>query len=111
MLHILNNNPENGPINTTMAILKQITKTSLLIPCEQLYVQSYYYHKQLIMEPNAGENNSMYQLNFDPHIKSPTAYTPINTPTLPLSRPYYLAHPAIDQTAYMDGTYDILITL
>jgi hypothetical protein len=41
MLHILNNNHENGPINTTMTILKQITKTSLLIPYEQLYIQSY----------------------------------------------------------------------
>ena len=30
MLHILNNNHENGPMNTTMTILKQIIKTSLL---------------------------------------------------------------------------------
>ena len=87
MLHILNNNHEYGPINITMTILKQITKTSLLIPCEQLYIQSYYYHKQLIPEQNAGENNPMYPLNFDPHIMSPTACTLINTPTLPLSRP------------------------
>jgi hypothetical protein len=34
---------------------------------------------------------------------SPTAYTPINTLTLPLSRPQYQAHSAIDQTAYMDA--------
>jgi len=87
MLHILNNNHDNGPINTTMTTLKQITKTSLLIPYEQFYIQTYYYHKQLLPEQIAGENNPMYPLNFDPHIMWPTAYTPINTPTLPLSRP------------------------
>jgi len=65
-----------------MALLKQITKTSLLIPYEQFYIQSHYYHKELIVEQNTGENNPMYQMIFDPHITSSPAYTTFNTPTL-----------------------------
>ena len=48
-----------------MALLKQITKTSLLIPYEQIYIHSHHYHKELILEQNEGENNPMYQLTFD----------------------------------------------
>ena len=72
-LHILNNNHEHGPINTTMTLLKQITKTSLSIPYEQFYIQSHHYHKELIPGQNTGENNPMYLLIFDPHITSPPA--------------------------------------
>ena len=72
-LHILNNNHEYGPINTSMTLLKQITKISLLIPCEHMYIQPHYYHKELIVGQNTDENNPMYQLIFDPHITSPPA--------------------------------------
>ena len=65
-LHILNINHECGLINTTMTLLKQITKTSLLIPYEQFHIQSHYYHKELILGQNTGENHLMYQLIFDP---------------------------------------------
>ena len=51
-----------------MSLLKQITKTSLLIPYVQFYIQSQYCHKELIPEQNTGENNPMYQLIFDPCI-------------------------------------------
>ena len=51
-LHILNNNHEYGPINTTMTLLKQITKTSLLIPYEQFYIQLHNHHKELTLEQN-----------------------------------------------------------
>jgi hypothetical protein len=51
-LHVLNNNHENGPNNTTMSFLKQITKNSLSIPYEQFYIQSHYYHKEVILEQN-----------------------------------------------------------
>jgi hypothetical protein len=61
------------PVNTTMTILKHITKTSLLISYEQLCIQSYYYYRQHIPEQSTGENNSMYQLFLDPHITSPPA--------------------------------------
>ena len=69
-LHILNNNHEFGPINTTVSLLKQITKTSLLLPYEQYYIQSHYYHKKLIPEQNTGENNPLCQLIFNPGITS-----------------------------------------
>jgi len=41
---------KHGPINTILSIQKQVTKTSLLIPYEQFYIQSHYYHKELIPE-------------------------------------------------------------
>jgi hypothetical protein len=48
-----------------MSLLQHITKTSLLIPYEQFYTQSYLYLKELIPEQkNTGENCPMYQLMF-----------------------------------------------
>ena len=41
VLRILNNNHEFGPINTIVSLLKQITKTSLLISYEQFSIQSH----------------------------------------------------------------------
>ena len=62
VLHILNNKHEYGPINDTMILLKHITKPTLLIQFEQLHIQSYHYHKQLIPEKHIGEHNLIYQL-------------------------------------------------
>ena len=56
-----------------MCLLQQIMKTSLLIPYEQLYIQSQYYYKELIPKQNTGENNPVYQLIFDPRVMSPPA--------------------------------------
>jgi hypothetical protein len=56
-----------------MSLLKQITKSSLLIPYEQFYIQSHSYHKELIPEQNTTEKNTMYQFIFDPRITSPPA--------------------------------------
>jgi len=56
-----------------MTILKETTKASLLIQYEQLYIQSHYYHKQILPEQNTCENNPMYQLIFEPHITSSPA--------------------------------------
>lgn len=67
----LDNNHEYEPITTTMSLLKQVTETALLICYEPFYIQSCCNHKKLIPEQNAGKNNSMYQLIFDPHIRSP----------------------------------------
>jgi hypothetical protein len=58
-VHVLNNNHEYGPINTTMSLLKQITKTTPLIPHEQFYIWSHYY-KELAPEQNTGESNPLY---------------------------------------------------
>jgi hypothetical protein len=44
-----------SPSGHTITMLKQINKTTLLIPFEQLYIQSYYHHIQLILEQNTGE--------------------------------------------------------
>jgi hypothetical protein len=61
-MHILNNRHEYGPMHNTLELLYQINKTKFLIPYEQLYIQSYHHHKQLILEQNSGEYNQMYQL-------------------------------------------------
>ena len=61
-LHILNNKHEYGPINDTMVLLKHINRTTLLIPFEQLYIQTYHHHKQLIPEQHMSEHNPMYLL-------------------------------------------------
>jgi len=53
-LHVLNNKHKYGLINSTMTLLKHIDKTTLLLPYEQLYIQSYHHHKQLIPEQHTG---------------------------------------------------------
>ena len=64
-LHILNNIHEYGLINDTMTLSKLITKPTLLVPFEQLYIQSFHCHKQLIPEQHIGEHNPVYQLIHD----------------------------------------------
>jgi len=66
-LHILNNKHEYGPINDTMTLLKHINKATLLIPFEQIYIQSYHQNKQLTPEQHKGKHNPMYQLIHDLH--------------------------------------------
>ena len=70
VLHILHNKHEYGPINDTTTLLKHINKTILLIAFEQLHIQSYHQHKQLIPEQHKGKHNPMYQLIHDLHIMS-----------------------------------------
>jgi hypothetical protein len=67
-MHILNNRHEYGPIHNTVELLKHINKTKLLIPYEQLHIQSHHHHKQLIPEQNSGEYNPMYQLVYDQQV-------------------------------------------
>jgi hypothetical protein len=67
VLHILHNKHKYGPINNNMTLLKHIDKTTLLLPYEQLYIQSYHYHKQLIPQQHIGEHNPMYQLIYKLH--------------------------------------------
>jgi hypothetical protein len=42
--------------------LRSTMAVNVLIPSEQLYIQSYYHHKQLIPEQHIGEHNPIYQL-------------------------------------------------
>jgi hypothetical protein len=48
-----------------MTLLKQVNKTSLLTLYEQLYIQAYHQHKQLIPEQHSGDQNPMYELIYD----------------------------------------------
>jgi len=60
--HILRNQHEYGTITDTMTLLKPMHKTSLLIPYEQLFIQTYQYNGTLITEQNRGEQNLPFQL-------------------------------------------------
>jgi hypothetical protein len=65
-IHILNKKHEYSPMNDTMMLLEHINKTTLLMPSEQLYIQSHQ-HKQLISEQHKDKHNPMYQLSHDLH--------------------------------------------
>jgi len=45
-LHILNCRNEYGNINDTMTLLKQVNKPSLLLPYEQMFIQTPYVTNQ-----------------------------------------------------------------
>jgi len=75
-------------IDHPMSLIKQITtKTSLLNPYEQFYIQSLYYHKEHTRDQNTGENDPLFQLIFTLHIAAPPppVYTDQNFDTLPTS--------------------------
>jgi len=61
-LHILNCRHEYGNINDIMALLKQVNKPSLLLPYEQMFVQSLYHSNELITERQPNEHNPMFEL-------------------------------------------------
>jgi len=63
--HILRNQHKYRTITDTMTFLKPINKTSLLIPYEQLFIQTYQYNGTLIIEQNRGEQNPPFQLAID----------------------------------------------
>jgi hypothetical protein len=50
-----------------MTILKHIEEPSLLIPYEQLYIQSCHHNNQLIPEQHSNEQNPVYQLIYNRH--------------------------------------------
>ena len=54
-LHILQNIHEYGSINDTMSLLKPIKNSHMLIPYEQLYIQSFHHSDKLLPEQNRGE--------------------------------------------------------
>ena len=66
-LHILNSKHEYGTVDDTMTLLKHINRSTLLLPYEQLYIQTYHHQKQLIPEQHKKEHNPMYQLIYDLH--------------------------------------------
>ena len=61
-------------ITDSMTLLKPIHKTSLLIPYEQLLIQTYQYNGTLITEQNRGEQNPLLQLAIDTRLTSQLFY-------------------------------------
>ena len=68
--HILRNEHKYGTITDTMTLFKPIHNTSLLIPYEQLFIQTYQYYGTLITEQNRGEQNLLFQLAIDTGLTS-----------------------------------------
>jgi hypothetical protein len=61
-LHILNCRHEYGNINDTMTLLKQVSKPSLLLPYEQMYIHSLHHNNELITDQHPNEHNPMFEL-------------------------------------------------
>ena len=76
--HILHNVHEYGTITDTMSLLKPIYKTSMLIPYEQLLIQTFHHNGTLVPEQSHGEHNPLFQLAVDTYLMSQPP-RPINT--------------------------------
>ena len=55
-----------------MSLLRPIHKTSMLIPYEQLFIQTFHHNGNLIMEQGTGEQNPLFQLAIDTMLTSTT---------------------------------------
>jgi len=64
-LHILQNIHGYGSLKDTISLLKPIHKTSMVIPYEQLQIQTFYQNGNLIPEQNGGEQNPLFLLAVD----------------------------------------------
>jgi hypothetical protein len=69
-LHILNNRHEYGKINDTMLLLKPINEPQLLLPFEQIYIQTLNNNNELIPEQQPNESNPLFELIQNNHITS-----------------------------------------
>jgi hypothetical protein len=69
-LHILNNRHEYGNIEDTMTLLKVIDKQTLLLPTEQLCIQTLHNNKELSPEQIPNEPNPLFELIQIPHLTS-----------------------------------------
>jgi len=61
-LHILNCRHEYDNINDNMTLLKQINKPNLLLPYEQMYIESLYHNNEIIPEQHPNKFNPIFQL-------------------------------------------------
>jgi hypothetical protein len=59
-LHILKNRHGYSPLKDTMTLLKPIHKPSMLIPYEQLLIQTFHQNRTLIPEQNCSEQNPLF---------------------------------------------------
>jgi len=62
--HILRKQHEYG------TLLKPIHKTTMLIPYEQLFIQTFHHNGNLITEQSRGEQNPLFPLVIDTSLKS-----------------------------------------
>jgi len=73
-LHILQNRHEYGPLKDTMTLLKPIHKSSMLIPYEQLLIQTFHQNGTLIPEQKCNEQNQptiSVSHRTQPHVTNP----------------------------------------
>jgi len=61
-LHMINCRHEYGNIDDTVTLLKQINTPTLLLPYEQMYIQSLHHSNELIPEKHLNERNPMFDL-------------------------------------------------
>jgi len=61
-LHILQNRHEYGPLEDIMTLIKPIRNANLLIPYEQLLIQTTHKEGNLISEQKHGEHNPLFAL-------------------------------------------------
>jgi len=71
-MHMLQSLHEYGSITDTISLLKPIHKTSMLIPYEQLFIQTFHHNGNLITEEGTGEQNPLLQLAIDTMLTSAT---------------------------------------
>ena len=81
-------------ITDTMSLLKPIHKTSMLIPYEQLLIQTFHHNGNLITEQGTGEQNPLFQLSIDTMLRSASTLKQkqINTPPPARTNQFQLFH-------------------
>jgi len=72
--HILQNLHECRSITDTMSLLKSLHKTSVLIPYEHLFIQTFHHNGNLITEQGTGEQNPLFHLAIDTMLTSATTW-------------------------------------
>ena len=97
MQHILQNQQEYGTMDNIIYLLKPLNNAAMLIPYEQLFIQSLHQERKLIAEQYPGEQNPLFQPVTEPSYTSHDATVRSTSPrpnTLPVS-----PHPCHQQTA------------
>ena len=92
--HILQNLHVYGSITDTMSLLKPMYKTLMLIPFEQLFIQTFHHNVNLITEQGTGEQNPLFQFAIDTMLTSAKIgkQKQFNTPHTTHSHQFQLFH-------------------
>ena len=81
-----------------MTLLKQINTPTLLLPYEQLYIQSFHHNNELIREQHPNEHKPMFDL-----LHSNTAH---HNPPDPYPQ-FHVLHPVLSQPVHGTTTYRV----